>query len=80
MGNNPVKDDHSRRQRTNRDWWPEQLNIGVLHQHSPKSNPLGENFKYAAKFKKLELEILEKVRKDFKKKFLLQISSCLLDV
>lgn len=40
----------------------------MLHQHSPKSNPLGENFKYADEFKKLELEILEKVRKDFGKK------------
>ncbi|PYX35587.1 MAG: hypothetical protein DMG81_17715, partial [Acidobacteria bacterium] len=33
--------------RTNRDWWPNQLNVQVLHQHSPLSDPLGEEFDYA---------------------------------
>lgn len=60
MSNNPVKDDKSKRNRTNKDWWPEQLNIGVLHQHSTKSNPLGENFKYAEEFKKLDLDAIKK--------------------
>jgi catalase-peroxidase len=40
---------------SNRDWWPSQLNLGVLHQHSPKGNPMGEDFNYAAEFKKLDL-------------------------
>lgn len=40
---------------TNRDWWPEQLNLKILHQNSPKGNPLGEDFNYAEEFKKLDL-------------------------
>jgi catalase-peroxidase len=40
---------------SNRDWWPNQLNLGILHQHSPLSNPLGEGFHYAEEFKKLDL-------------------------
>ena len=41
---------------TNQNWWPEQLNLGVLHQHSPKSNPLGADFDYAEAFKTLDLD------------------------
>jgi catalase-peroxidase len=41
---------------TNQDWWPEQLNLNILHQHSAKSNPMGENFNYAEEFKKLDLD------------------------
>ena len=40
----------------NKDWWPEQLNLGLLHQHSPKRNPLGEDFNYAEAFKTLDLD------------------------
>jgi catalase-peroxidase len=40
---------------TNRDWWPSQLNLDVLHQHSSKSNPMGEGFNYREEFKKLDL-------------------------
>ncbi|MBC7786677.1 MAG: catalase/peroxidase HPI [Methylophilaceae bacterium] len=40
---------------TNKSWWPEQLNLNVLHQHSPKSNPLGEDFDYSKAFKILDL-------------------------
>ena len=40
----------------NKDWWPEQLNLGLLHQHSPKGNPLGEDFNYAEAFKTLDLD------------------------
>ena len=40
---------------SNKSWWPEQLNLNVLHQHSPKSNPLGEGFDYSKEFKKLDL-------------------------
>ena len=42
--------------RTNADWWPEQLNLKVLHQHSPRSNPMGEAFDYAAEFRTLDLD------------------------
>ncbi len=41
---------------TNRDWWPNQLRLDILHQHSAKSNPMGEGFDYAREFKKLDLE------------------------
>jgi catalase-peroxidase len=43
-----------------RDWWPNQLNLNILHQHSPLSNPMGEDFNYAEEFKKLDLEALKK--------------------
>jgi catalase-peroxidase len=39
----------------NQDWWPNQLNLRILHQHSNKSNPMGEAFNYAEEFKKLDL-------------------------
>ncbi|PLX52262.1 MAG: catalase/peroxidase HPI [Desulfobulbaceae bacterium] len=45
---------------TNRDWWPNQLNLHILHQHSSLSNPMGEEFNYAEEFKKLDLEALKK--------------------
>ncbi|MDX2197422.1 MAG: catalase/peroxidase HPI [Phycisphaerae bacterium] len=40
---------------SNRDWWPEQLDLSVLHQNSPMGNPLGADFDYATEFKKLDL-------------------------
>jgi len=43
-----------------RDWWPNQLNLKVLHQHSAMSNPMGEEFNYAEEFKKLDLETVKK--------------------
>ena len=43
------------RGRSNLDWWPNQLNLKVLHQHSALSNPMGEEFNYAEEFKKLDL-------------------------
>ncbi len=46
--------------RSNRDWWPDQLNLAILHQNSPASDPLGEAFDYAAEFKTLDLEALRK--------------------
>src|SRR2546421_932943 len=48
------------RARSNRDWWPNQLNLEILHQNSPLSNPMGEGFKYAEEFKKLDLAALKK--------------------
>jgi len=44
---------------TNTDWWPEQLKLNVLHQHSPLSDPMGEAFNYAGEFKKLDLKALK---------------------
>jgi catalase-peroxidase len=44
----------------NRDWWPNQLNLNTLRQHSPLSNPMGDDFNYAAAFKSLDLEALKK--------------------
>jgi len=40
---------------SNRDWWPNQLKVELLHQHSSKSNPMGEDFNYAKEFKSLDL-------------------------
>jgi catalase-peroxidase len=45
---------------SNRDWWPNQLNLKILHQHFHMSNPMGEAFNYAEEFKKLDLEALKK--------------------
>ncbi len=45
---------------SNRDWWPNQLNLRILHQHSGKSNPMGEAFNYAEEFKKLDLAAVKK--------------------
>ena len=45
---------------TNRDWWPNQLNLKILHQHSSMSNPLGEEFNYTEEFKKLDFAALKK--------------------
>ena len=45
---------------TNREWWPNQLNLDILHQHSAKSNPMGEAFNYAEEFKKLDLQAVKK--------------------
>src|SRR6266540_3187383 len=51
---------HTAGGRSNRDWWPNQLNLTVLHQHSSLSNPMGKGFNYAEEFKKLDLEALKK--------------------
>jgi catalase-peroxidase len=45
---------------TNRDWWPNQLKLDILHRHSSKSNPMGEGFNYAKEFKSLDLEAVKK--------------------
>ncbi|MCK6620673.1 MAG: catalase/peroxidase HPI [Calditrichaceae bacterium] len=45
---------------SNRDWWPNQLNLRILHQHSSLSNPMGKDFNYAEEFKKLDLEAVKK--------------------
>jgi catalase-peroxidase len=45
---------------SNRDWWPNQLRLDLLHQHSSKSDPMGEDFDYAREFKSLDLPALKK--------------------
>ena len=39
---------------SNKDWWPDQLNLSILHQHDRKSNPMGEDFDYKSEFEKLD--------------------------
>ncbi|HTP63463.1 MAG TPA: catalase/peroxidase HPI [Burkholderiales bacterium] len=46
--------------RTNRDWWPNQLRLELLHQHSAKSDPMGKGFDYAKEFKSLDYKALKK--------------------
>jgi catalase-peroxidase len=45
---------------SNQDWWPNQLKLDILHQHSSKSNPMGEGFNYAKEFKSLDLKAVKK--------------------
>ena len=45
---------------TNRDWWPNELRLEILHQHSPHSNPMGANFSYSKDFQSLDLEAVKK--------------------
>ncbi len=54
----PTPQEH--RPRTNRDWWPNQLDLQVLHQHSPLSDPMGEDFDYAAEFATLDVDALKR--------------------
>ena len=53
---------HGARARTNRDWWPDALDLSVLHRNSKLSDPMGEAFDYAKEFKTLDLK---SVVKDF---------------
>ena len=46
--------------RTNKDWWPNQLNLKILHQNTPLGDPMGEDFDYATEFKKLDLDAVKK--------------------
>ena len=50
---------HGRTIRSNRDWWPEQLDVQMLHNNSSLSNPMGKAFNYAEEFKKLDLEAVK---------------------
>ncbi len=56
----PAPEPKGTRPRTNKDWWPNQLDLSVLHKHSPRANPLGEGFDYSEEFKSLDLEALKK--------------------
>jgi catalase-peroxidase len=48
------------RPKTNRDWWPQQLDLSVLHRHSSLSDPMGQDFDYAQEFRALDLEALRR--------------------
>lgn len=50
---------NSNEKTSNRDWWPEQLNLSILHQHSPASNPLDTNFDYKKAFEQLDYQALK---------------------
>lgn len=54
------EDSRARRGTSNREWWPNQLRLDILHQHSSKSNPMGEDFNYAKEFKSLDLAAVKK--------------------
>jgi catalase-peroxidase len=56
----PSPEPKGTRPRTNRDWWPNQPELQVLHQHSPLSNPMGENFDYAQEFTSLDVDALKR--------------------
>jgi len=56
----PSPTPKSDRPRTNQDWWPNQLNLQVLHQHSPRANPMGEDYSYADDFKTLDVDALKR--------------------
>lgn len=45
---------------SNKQWWPKQLNLGILHQHAPASNPMGRDFDYAEEFRKLDMTELKR--------------------
>jgi catalase-peroxidase len=45
--------------RSNRDWWPNQLNLGILHQNPPAADPLGDDFDYATAFKSLDIDAVK---------------------
>ena len=56
----PVTGGGARRPMTNRDWWPDQLNLKILHQNSPVARPVGEEFDYAKEFASLDLAAVKK--------------------
>ncbi len=56
----PVTGGRHKRPRTNRDWWPDQLNLKVLHQNPREGDPMGEDFNYAEEFKTLDLAAVKK--------------------
>ncbi|MBX5162533.1 MULTISPECIES: catalase/peroxidase HPI [unclassified Rhizobium] len=58
-GKCPVAHHKAPAARSNRDWWPNQLNVQILHHNSGRADPLGQAFDYAEEFKKLDLEALK---------------------
>jgi catalase-peroxidase len=58
-GKCPVAHHKAPAARSNRDWWPNQLNVQILHHNSGRADPLGQAVDYAEEFKKLDLEALK---------------------
>ena len=56
----PVMGSTAKGDMSNRDWWPNQLNLKILHQRSDKGNPMGQGLNYAKEFKKLNLAAVKK--------------------
>ena len=54
-----TRKEAARGRRSNRDWWPHQVRLDILHQHSSLSNPMGGAFNYAEEFKRLDLYACE---------------------
>jgi catalase-peroxidase len=57
---NPSPTPKRHRPRTNRDWWPDQLDLSILRAQSSRSDPLGADFNYAEEFKTLDVEALKR--------------------
>ncbi|MED5436991.1 MAG: catalase/peroxidase HPI [Pseudomonadota bacterium] len=55
-----AESNHTLGSTSNKQWWPNQLNINILHQHDKKSNPLGEDFNYTEEFNKIDYKALKK--------------------
>jgi len=56
----PAPEPKAHRPRTNRDWWPDQVDLSVLRQHEPRTTPLGDDFDYAKEFASLDLDALKR--------------------
>ena len=56
----PSPTPQAHRPSTNRDWWPNQPDLSVLHKHAPQASPMGDGFNYAEEFKKLDVEALKR--------------------
>ena len=59
-GKKSGESEFTKRGRTNRDWWPQMLNLSVLRQHAPHANPMSEDFNYIKEFKSLDLDAVKK--------------------
>ena len=57
---------HSSSGTSNKDWWPNQLNLNILHQHDTKSNPMDEGYDYREEFKGIDYDALKKDLSDLK--------------
>ena len=55
-----ASDQHTNRAQTNKEWWPDQVNLSILHQHDQKTNPMDENFDYKEEFQNLDYDALKK--------------------
>ena len=55
-----ASDQHTNRAQTNKEWWPDQVNLSILHQHDQKTNPMDENFDYKEEFQNLDYDSLKK--------------------